>query len=209
MKKSIKYGIVLVVIIAIIGVYYFGYFDEYIPDDYASGVTIEKIENFIDGFSSDDDTTGDDDDDDNGCEGIRFTAQELFDTYTYDAGAGSFNDDFLTLSDGDAFCIEGAIDYIEYNQEHDATYFFFDYVLGEYTYPRAITVSGDITDEYSAGDNVLVSLHIKHVDTRVVNYEYDIEMFAENWVDEQYFRENCMGLLYAISPMSQDFIKKL
>ena len=66
MKKRHEQAIVAVVIIAVIGAYFTGYLDEYIPDDYDSDVIIGKIEDFRanrpSGNDDDDDSTGDDDD---------------------------------------------------------------------------------------------------------------------------------------------------
>ena len=146
-----------------------------------------------------------------------YNAETLFDDYECYLIDYDLYENYISLEDGDKFYFIDTIDIVSYNEEENYTHLVFNFLLDPYTMPHwYFKFEGDLTDEYSVDDRVRITLHIKHVDIDIPNpwYPYygpptfnlDIEMYEENWIDEDYFLENSDVWLYAIAPMSQDYV---
>jgi hypothetical protein len=103
--------------------------------------------------------------------------------------------DFLTLSPGDTVVVEDEIAYIasdwDYEYDMEVTYVWlesahalediddwYDSWDDDY-YDHDLIFEGDLTDEYSSGDEIAITFHV----TIVSYYGEDIEVFKEMWDD--------------------------
>ena len=103
--------------------------------------------------------------------------------------------DLKTLEEGDILIIQDTIDSITYDSNNDTTLVSFSWA-NEYGYNTSLnpTFEGDITGLYKVGDNVKVSVTIKHV-TGSYEYQgstvnYDLELWEEQWESYDYFNSH-------------------
>ena len=118
------------------------------------------------------------------------------------------------FSDGDCILIYDNISIIYYHPEEDYT----DVAFSWYTdYPNEKRIDyyqfkGNLTDTFKEGDYVAIKVHIKHVIITISDFEvYNLEIFEEEWVSEQYFIDNVNDILIyeGLAPMDESGIWKL
>lgn len=96
-----------------------------------------------------------------------------------------------SVDEGDTLVIVDYVTEIYYWAEKDKTRIdLSDPTVGFY-------FNGNVENSYDVGDEVRVTVTIKHVELSYTSngrtLNYDVEIFEEQWVNEQYFIENKFG----------------
>jgi len=101
---------------------------------------------------------------------------------------------FNSLDEGDTLIFQDEIDEISYDQTTDITTIEFEYSQeeGTYTSSSQFMFDGNLTGDYSVGDEVKITVTIKHVTVTIQGMNLDMEIYEEYWVSEQYFTDNYM-----------------
>ena len=117
------------------------------------------------------------------------TAKEVINDMTMDSDWSTYVKIlYTTLEDGDTLIIHDTINEISYNSGTDRTTVTFDASEGGGTssslnYP----FEGDITGSYQVGDEVKITVTIKHVQETYEqggsSMDYEIEIFEETWTN--------------------------
>ncbi|HDQ15550.1 MAG TPA: hypothetical protein ENN45_00650 [Bacteroidetes bacterium] len=139
---------------------------------------------------------GKDDGTDSQPETVTMNAQEFGEDMKFEMLETSMKTYFVSLDDGDILIFQDEIAEISYDETTDITTIEFEYSQGEgegtYTSTTQFIFDGDLTGEYSIGDEVKITVTIKHVTVTIQGMTLDMEIYEEYWVSEQYFTENYM-----------------
>ena len=97
-----------------------------------------------------------------------------------------------SVDGGDTLIVIDYISDLNYQSEKDKT-------LITLSDPTIIfSFKGNIENSFTIGDKVKITVTIKHVELSFVlnnvSMYYDVEIYEEQWVDEQYFIENRFGM---------------
>ena len=119
---------------------------------------------------------------------------------------------YKNLSDGDRIIIRDNISIITYFEERNETTIAFSWY--EEMYKEHIIYfhfKGNITDRYKVGDEIEIPLTLKHVHIETNSTIYDIDVFEEQWVSEEYFAKNVHSILIygGLKAMDPSIIKKV
>jgi len=106
---------------------------------------------------------------------------------------------YATLEDGDTLIIHDTIDNISYVSETDITKVTFDTSEdGDMSSSLNYPFEGDITSSYQVGDEVKITVTIKYVHETYEflgsPWDFEIELFEENWTNMHDFINNYSGL---------------
>ena len=110
---------------------------------------------------------------------------------------------YNTLKDGDALIIEDIISNINYDPDLDQTTISFEWTEDEMTGSFNPVFEGNLTEIYSAGDNVRITVTIKYVEFTYtdedlgVSMDYQIEVFEELWTTQEEYISSGGGALPA------------
>ena len=113
---------------------------------------------------------------------------------------------FKSYDDGDSITIVDTIGNIEYSSEKDVTYIIFIYnseINESIILDSLFIFKGDLTNKLAVGDDVKISVTVKHVTFEYEDVNYDLEIFNEEW-DENYFNNNGN-----IKPLPSSAIQKI
>jgi len=97
---------------------------------------------------------------------------------------------YNTLEDGDSLVIQDSITDIYYDPDTDTTVVVFEWSEGEENNSYAPFFEGDITDKYTIGQEVRITVTIKYVEISYGGFDFKIEIFEEQWENEEYFINN-------------------
>ena len=146
---------------------------------------------------------------------IMMTAEEFQDNMETNISENSFSMLYTSLEDGDTLVIQYIITKIEYDSETDVTTISFEWSKiedgGTLTTSVHFQFEGDISQDFSVFDSINITVHIKHVKFSVNGFEYNLEIFEEQWENEEYFSENVPNFLLihqGLKPLSPESIKK-
>jgi len=117
-----------------------------------------------------------------------------------------------TLDDGDTLNIQDYISQINYISEDDKTSITFCHQEGYSSYCDSFYFEGDITDQYEKDDEVRITAHIKHVTFSDSGFDYDMEIFEEQWESVSYFNSRVNHFTEyqdGLKAMSSSVIEKL
>lgn len=93
-----------------------------------------------------------------------------------------------SLDEGDTLIIQDTISEISYNSSTDITTITFT-TSGD---PYKREFEGDLTVSFQAGDEVKITVTIKHVEftyeSVIGTMDFDMEVFEEIWVSEEYYK---------------------
>lgn len=147
--------------------------------------------------------TTDDGDNGGGTTGNTYTwtAEEFEDDLTFDTDWETyFKMVFGTLADGDTLILQDTISEISYDSLTDRTTITFDTSEGgDISSSINNNFEGDITDTYQVGDEVKITVTIKHVeftdDSTGTSMDYELEIFEEQWTTQEEYVTSGGGAL--------------
>ena len=119
---------------------------------------------------------------------------------------------YESLSDGECIIIRDNISMVTYSEEDDKTTITFSWYEDQYTKIHVYYYfMGNITDIYKVGDEVEITLTLKHVDIETNSTKYNIDIFEEQWDSEQYFINNVQSILIdkGLKNMDPSIIEKI
>jgi hypothetical protein len=114
-----------------------------------------------------------------------------------------------TLDDGDTLNIQDNISVIRYISEDDTTNITFCHQEGYTSYCDSFYFEGNITNQYKEGDEIRITVHIKHVTFSGTSYNYYLEIFEEQWESVSYFNshvDHFTDYQNGLKPMSPSII---
>lgn len=144
---------------------------------------------------------------------VTMNAQEFGEDMGFEQPSETvFKTYFKSLDDGDTLIFQDLISDITYDETTDITTIEFEYSQGEgegtYTSTNEFIFDGNLTGDYSVGDEVRITVTIKHVTFTMQGMTLDIEVYEEYWVSEQYYIDNYMtGMPF--KPISAEKITKV
>jgi len=119
---------------------------------------------------------------------------------------------FKSFNESDTVTIVDTIKNIVYDQESNTTEFLFDVEFNSSFLCKPNVFKGDLRNLYSIGDKIKITVTVKRViiPLEVVNFTitYDLEIFEELWVGEEYFKSNIMNG-NSFKPLSKSLIEKI
>ena len=113
---------------------------------------------------------------------------------------------------GDTIIIQDTISSLSYDAISKTTTLSFEWVDSGSIKALYLLFEGDITNQYIAGDRVNITVTLKRVTFSYEDVNYDLEVYAESWVSEEYFKENVISateIAQAYKPLSSNLIEKL
>ncbi len=119
---------------------------------------------------------------------IRLTARELSSKINENLNDSNYTIYFETLNEKDKIIIVDTIDDIYYLNGNTSISFEFEKNkngIEEYNF----IFENNLTDEYKIGDKVEINLTLKHVIFNDTNYNFDLEIFEQQWENNEYFIE--------------------
>lgn len=116
---------------------------------------------------------------------------------------------YNTLENGDLLIIEDVINDILYQSDEDVTIIFFRWIENDEGDYLDLTFEGDLTDSFDMGDKVSVSVAIKYVTFSYKGFNFEMEIYKEQWVSEEYFRDDADSGGDGFKPLPETIIDKL
>ena len=158
---------------------------------------------FNKGNSKDDDITT----------GITMTTREYYEDQETDFDWTSYYTQLQnSLEDGDTLNIQDTVSLIKYWFEDDKTSITFTWQEGYNATSISFYFEGNITNEFNVDDEVKITVNIKHVTFSAIGYDWDMDLFEEQWVSEEYFSshvDHWTNFENGLKPMSQSVIEKI
>jgi hypothetical protein len=120
---------------------------------------------------------------------------------------------FYNISnDGDTIIIQDYISNISYDEISNTTTISFKW--DDYGTIRLLyfLFEGDITNIFNIGDNVNITVTLKRVTFSYEGVNYDLELYAESWENQDYFEGNFINpsdIYQSLKPLSSDLIEKI
>jgi len=122
---------------------------------------------------------------------IFMSAKELNEDITRDLNwSDGFSLQYNSLDDGDQLVIKDFIDGIYFNEEFTYTKIRFEWNMDNDSNFFEIKIQGNINSSYNIGDEITISITIKEVKLIYNGFEFDMEIFKEQWVDEEFFKSD-------------------
>lgn len=115
---------------------------------------------------------------------------------------------YISLEDGDSLIIRDIISNIYYDSETDTTAVKFNWTDNGVNSSFAIVFAGDLSGTFQSGDEVNISVKIKHVTFSYGDMNYDLEIYEEQWENQEYFVSNVGSALGGLKPLPQKSITK-
>ena len=112
-----------------------------------------------------------------------------------------------SLDDGDSLIIQDKISDILYDDIDDVSIVFFRWVEGDSIDYLSLAFEGDITKTYKTGDTVEISLTIKYVNFYYEELNFELEIYQEQWENEEYFKNDADSGGDGFKPLPQNCIK--
>ena len=140
---------------------------------------------------------------------VTMTAKEHYDDMSMDTDWSTYITILYdSLEDGDTLIIQDSVTNISYDSNTDATTVTFEWTEGEMTGSLNPVFEGDITGSYQTGDEVKITVTIKHVTFSHEGMSYDMELYEEQWESQDYFISNAGSALGGLKPLPQSCIAK-
>jgi len=115
---------------------------------------------------------------------------------------------YNTLKDGDTLIIQDTITNISYNSDKDTTTVTFEWTEDNVTNSFNPFFEGNITNSYKPGDEVKISVTIKYVTVTYQGFNFEMEIYAEQWESEEYFVSDLDSGGEGFKPLPQSCIEK-
>jgi len=135
---------------------------------------------------------------------VTMSAKELYDDIDVNNTENRYYYNYKSLNDGDTLILQDTIKKIDYYAETNSTRVTFEWTDGTYSPP----FQGNITSMFSIGDKVKITVHIKHVQFSNNTRSFDLELFEEQWVSQEYFLANIFPFGGLIA-LNQGLIEKI
>ena len=118
---------------------------------------------------------------------------------------------YKSLNAGDTIIIQDNISNLSYDEILNTTSVSFEWNEYGATESLDLLFEGNITSQYIIGDRVNITVTLIRVELTYEGVNYDLEIFAENWVNEDYFKENIRGseITQGLKLLSQNLIEKV
>jgi len=113
---------------------------------------------------------------------------------------------------GDTIIIQDNISKLSYDEISNTTTVSFEWDDYGSIGTLYFLFEGNITKQHSPGDRVNITLTLKRVTFSYKDINYDLELYAESWKSEDYFKENFISasdITQALKPLSSNLIEKL
>ena len=149
---------------------------------------------FICGCSEQDNNTG---------KTVTMTAKEHLEDIETIYAPDEITTNFNSLDEGDTLIIQDTILNINYDDAADRTIIVFVSTEGELSDSMKFEFEGKLTDSFYNDEQVRITVKIKHVVFSYQNISYDMELYEEQWVSEEYFNS------YRYKPLPQSCITKI
>ena len=130
--------------------------------------------------------------------------EDIINTYTNNSVTKLYN----SLNDGDLIIIKDVIDIIFHDQKMDATLVSFEWTENGTSNLLEFMFKGDLTPIFSLGDEVKISVTIKYVNFTYNELNYEMEIYNEQWVSEDFFKTDLETGGDGFRPLPQNIIKK-
>jgi len=145
---------------------------------------------------------------------IIFNQVEMFQDMDMAFGNDYLTTDYKSLDDGDILIFKDVISEITYDSDIEATKVSFEYSPEEGgTLTSNFWFNEDISNKYQVGNQVKITLTIKHVEFTYedpnlgTEMNFDMEVFKEGWESEEYFVSNQATATRGVKPMPQSYIE--
>ena len=115
---------------------------------------------------------------------------------------------YSTLKDGDTLIIQDTITNISYNSDKGTTTVAFEWTEGIETNSFNLIFEGNITNSYQPGDEVKISVTIKHVTLSYQGFNFEMEIYEEQWESVEYFKSDLDSGGEGFKPLPQSCIEK-
>jgi len=144
---------------------------------------------------------------------LTMTVKEFYDDMVPPGGMLSLTILYSSLEDGDTLILQDTIPEITYDSNTQSTNVRFEWSEeqngGTLTSSRTFRIEGNITDEFQIGNEFKLTVKIKHVtfSNPLGEGEIELELFEEEWVNEEYFVENLATS--GLKPLPQSCIEKV
>jgi len=149
------------------------------------------------------------DDSENGGKTVTMTARELQNDVSSDTDWSTYYTMLYTsLDDGDSLIIQDTVSNISYNLDTDTTTLTFEWIEDGENNSLALYFEGDITITYQPGDKVKISVKIEYVKFSYEDFNFELEIYEEQWVSKEYFKSNMDSGGEGIKPLPQSSIEK-
>lgn len=134
---------------------------------------------------------------------VTMTAKEHLEDIETIYGTDEITTNFNSLDEGDTLIIQDTILNINYDDAADRTIIVFVSTEGELSDSMKFEFEGKLTDSFYNDEQVRITVKIKHVVFSYQNISYDMELYEEQWVSEEYFNS------YRYKPLPQSCITKI
>jgi len=118
----------------------------------------------------------------------------------------------VSLNEGDILHIRDNISIIKYDSTRDQTNITLCRQVGGTAYCETFRFEGNLTNDFQKNDEVIITVTIKHVVFADDDFDYDMEIFEEQWESEEYFNTHVdvfTGYYKGFKPMASSVIEKI
>lgn len=140
------------------------------------------------------------DDNDREIRKVNLTMYEYFEDQKFDTDLYTYFHLYQkSLIDGDTLFMQSNISTIEYDPASDQTNISFSeykWISGtSHGFSARYRFEGDITDNFKKDDKVVITVTIKRVVFSGNGFDFDMEIFKEQWVNENYFNTRFSNII--------------
>lgn len=128
----------------------------------------------------------------NGIDEVKITMspKEHFNDKETIQGSDNITINYKSVDDGDKLAIQDTIFKISYDYIYNKTIVLFVWGEEDESDSMFFEFEGNITDSFFIGDQVKITVKIKHVIFSYQDVTYDMELYEEQWVSEEYYNSN-------------------
>ncbi len=133
---------------------------------------------------------------------VTMTAEELYNDTETIQGPENITINYKSLNDSDTLIVRNNIFKINYDHVYNKTIVLFVWDKQNSNASMIFEFQGDITGSYSNDEQVKITVKIKKEIFSYQNVTQDMELFEQQWVDENYFNT------YRYKPLPPSCISK-
>lgn len=151
------------------------------------------------------------DGDDKSNDTIVMTARENYDDRKVVIYFSNIKIFYYSANSGDTLIIQDYISNLSYNISSDTTTVSFKWDDNGSTRILYFLFEGNITNQYHHGDRVNITVTLKRVTFSIKGINYDLELYAESWENEEYFKEHLISpveIARGLKPLPSNIIEK-
>jgi hypothetical protein len=116
---------------------------------------------------------------------------------------------YNSLNDKDTLIIIDTIDEIIFDSNYNTTKIIFSWDTEEGADYLELFFEGNILDSYKIGNEVEITVRIKYVTFTYENFDFKMEIYEEQWVNEEYFKSNVGSGGNGFKPLPPNCIRLL